>query len=71
MTAFESIKQGLTEAIAFADGKNTKALVHIVDVPVVDVAAIRASTPNCPGVRSIPVIDRAKSAKTASWARLR
>ncbi|NBU83085.1 MAG: helix-turn-helix domain-containing protein [Sphingomonadaceae bacterium] len=44
MTAFESIKQGLTEAIAFADGKNTKALVHIVDVPVVDVAAIRAST---------------------------
>ena len=44
MTAFESIKQGLTEAIAFADGKNTKALVHRVDVPVVDVAAIRAST---------------------------
>jgi putative transcriptional regulator len=44
MTAFESIKQGLTEAIAFADGKNTKALVRIVDVPVVDVAAIRAST---------------------------
>ena len=44
MTAFESIKQGLTEAIAFADGKNTKAVVHIVDVPVVDVAAIRAST---------------------------
>jgi len=44
MTAFESIKQGLTEAIAFAEGKDTRALVHRVDVPEVDVAAIRAST---------------------------
>jgi len=44
MTAFESIKQGLTEAIAYAEGKDTRALVHRVDVPEVDVAAIRAST---------------------------
>ncbi len=44
MTAFESIKQGLTEAIAFAEGRDTRAVVHRVDVPVVDVAAIRAST---------------------------
>lgn len=44
MSAYESIKQGLTEAIAFAEGKQTGARVHRVQVPVVDVAAIRAST---------------------------
>jgi putative transcriptional regulator len=44
MTAFSSIKQGLGEAPAFADGNNDGAHVHQVKVPDVDVAAIRAST---------------------------
>ena len=44
MTAFSSIKQGLGEALAFADGNNHGAHVHQVTVPDVDVAAIRAST---------------------------
>lgn len=44
MSAFESIKQGLTEALAFAEGQGTGAVVHQVEVPTVDVAAIRAST---------------------------
>lgn len=44
MSAFESIKQGLTEALAFAEGKGTGVAVHQVEVPSVDVAAIRAST---------------------------
>ena len=44
MSGYESIKQGLTEALAFAEGKETGARVHQVAVPVVDVAAIRAST---------------------------
>ncbi|NUN67859.1 helix-turn-helix domain-containing protein (plasmid) [Pseudanabaena biceps] len=44
MTAFSSIKQGLGEALAFADGNDHGANVHQVTVPDVDVAAIRAST---------------------------
>lgn len=44
MSAFESIRQGLTEALEFAQGKETGAVVHQVAVPAVDVAAIRAST---------------------------
>lgn len=44
MTAFSSIKQGLGEALAFADGNDDGAHVHQVTVPDVDVAAIRAST---------------------------
>lgn len=44
MSAFESIKQGLTEALAFAKGHEIGAIVHKVEVPAVDVAAIRAST---------------------------
>ena len=44
MTAYESIKQGLEEALAFAHGEDTGAVVHQVAVPEVDVAAIRAST---------------------------
>ena len=43
-TAFASIKQGLTEALAFAEGKQVGARVHEVDVPEVDVAAIRSQT---------------------------
>jgi len=44
MSAFDSIKQGLNEALAFAEGKKTGARVRQVEVPTVDVAAIRAST---------------------------
>lgn len=44
MTAYESIRQGLTEALAFAEGEQGEARVHQVEVPDVDVAAIRAST---------------------------
>jgi putative transcriptional regulator len=44
LNAFDSIKQGLTEAIAFAEGDEAGATIHQVQVPVVDVAAIRAST---------------------------
>jgi len=44
MNAYESIRQGLVEALAFADGPETGARVHHVAGPAVDVAAIRAST---------------------------
>lgn len=44
MSAYESIKQGLNEAQAFAQGEDIQARVRQVRVPVVDVAAIRAST---------------------------
>jgi len=44
MSAYESIRQGLTVAIDFADGKETGARVHQVEVPEVSVAIIRAST---------------------------
>lgn len=44
MSAYESIKQGLTEAMAFTDGKDVGARVHRIAVPETDVAAIRAST---------------------------
>jgi putative transcriptional regulator len=44
MKAHDSIMQGLNEALAFAQGKETGAKVHHVEVPTVDVAAIRART---------------------------
>ena len=42
--AYESLMEGLNEALAFARGKDTGAVVHRVEVPAVDVAQIRAST---------------------------
>jgi putative transcriptional regulator len=43
--AFKRIERGLLEAIAFAQGKDTGAVVHHVDVPdAPDVKAIRART---------------------------
>ncbi|MBN9505826.1 MAG: helix-turn-helix domain-containing protein [Altererythrobacter sp.] len=42
--AFESIARGLEEAIAHAQGRETGATVHRIEVPEVDVAAIRART---------------------------
>lgn len=44
MNAYNSIRQGLNEALAFAEGREAGARVHQVEVPAVDVAAIRAST---------------------------
>ena len=44
MSAYESIRQGLSEALAFAEGQETGARVHRVEARDVDVAAIRAST---------------------------
>jgi putative transcriptional regulator len=42
--AYDSIKEGLNEALAFAQGQKAKAVVHKIEVPSVDVAAIRATT---------------------------
>ena len=44
MSAYESITRGLGEALAFAEGKTEGARVHRIEVPEVDVSAIRAST---------------------------
>lgn len=44
MSAYESIRQGLSEALDFAKGQETGARVHRVEVPAVNVAEIRAST---------------------------
>lgn len=44
MNAYESVMQGLDEALDFARGKETGARVHHVRIPAVDVAAIRAQT---------------------------
>ncbi|WP_150295572.1 NadS family protein [Sphingobium estronivorans] len=44
MSAYESIMQGLNEALDHAKGRKTGARVHKVEIPTVDVAAIRAST---------------------------
>lgn len=41
---YESLMEGLNEALAFARGEKTGAVVHHVAVPSVDVTAIRAST---------------------------
>lgn len=44
MSAYESIKQGLSEALAFAEGEKAGSRIHHVEVSPVDVAAIRART---------------------------
>lgn len=41
---YDSVMEGLNEAIAFARGGKSGAVVHEVAVPMVDVVAIRAST---------------------------
>jgi putative transcriptional regulator len=41
MSAYESIKQGLNEALVSAGGYASHARVHQVEVQAVDVAAIR------------------------------
>jgi len=44
MSAYESVVQGLGEALAFVEGKEIGARVHQVELPSIDVAAIRART---------------------------
>lgn len=41
---YDSLMEGLNEALAFARGEKTDTVVHHIEVPAVDVAAIRAST---------------------------
>jgi putative transcriptional regulator len=41
---YNSLIEGLNEAIAFADGKQTGAVIHSIAVPSIDVAKIRAQT---------------------------
>lgn len=43
-TMHDSLMEGLNEALAFAQGKDTGAVVHRIEVPVIDVAQIRART---------------------------
>lgn len=40
----DSLMEGLNEALAFARGEQPDAIVHQIEVPAVDVAAIRART---------------------------
>jgi putative transcriptional regulator len=42
--AYTRIKEGLDEALAFAKGQQTGAIIHHITVPSVDVVAIRATT---------------------------
>jgi putative transcriptional regulator len=42
--AYNSLMDGLNEAIAFAQGKETGAVVHQIAVPHVNVAQIRKTT---------------------------
>jgi len=42
--AFDSIEQGLKEALAFSQGQEAGAVVHEIDLPATDVPAIRART---------------------------
>ena len=44
MKAHDSIMQGLNEALTYTQGKNIGEKIHNVEVPTVDVAAIRART---------------------------
>lgn len=40
--AYESIMQGLNEALDHAKGKEAGARVHDIELPVIDIAATRA-----------------------------
>jgi putative transcriptional regulator len=53
--AYDRIKEGLNEALAFAQGQNTGAAVHQIGVPSVDVAAaIRATSGGNKASAAIP-----------------
>ena len=44
MTAYETVKQGLEEALAFSRGKNDGARVHEIELPDIDMMQIRRKT---------------------------
>ena len=44
MTAYETVKKGLEEALAFSRGKNDGARVHEIELPDIDVMQIRRKT---------------------------
>ncbi len=44
MTAFESIRQGLNEALEYSKGRVEGAVVHEIEIPEIDVASIREKT---------------------------
>ena len=41
---YDSLIEGLNEAIAFSSGKDTGAIIHRIEVPSINVAKIRAQT---------------------------
>ena len=41
-TAFDAIKAGLTDAVAYAKGDKSRGRAHRVQIPEVDVSAVRA-----------------------------
>jgi putative transcriptional regulator len=41
---YESLMEGLHEAIEFAGGKDTGAIIHHINVPTLDFAQIKAQT---------------------------
>ena len=44
MTAYETVKKGLEEALAFAHGETDGARVHEIELPDIDVMQIRRMT---------------------------
>ena len=44
MTAYESVKKGLEEALAFTQGNTDGARVHDIELPDIDVMQIRRKT---------------------------
>lgn len=44
MSDFESISKGLNEALEFAQGHIENAVIHSIDIPEIDVVAVRKKT---------------------------
>ena len=44
MSAFDSIRTGLEEAKAYAEGRDLGANIHDIDLPNINVSEIRATT---------------------------
>jgi hypothetical protein len=60
--AYDRIKEALNEALAFAQGETTGAVVHQIAVPRVDVAAIRATTGLSQSQFAEDVVERVQAA---------
>ena len=59
MTAYETVKKGLEEALAFSRGKNDGARVHEIELPDIDVMQIRRK----------PACRKANSPAASAWRR--